>query len=122
MWRLSFFDVSADDPQRAMNFYSKVFGWKFKKWSGPFDYWLVMTGDKNDPGIDGGIAKRENPSARIMNFINVPSVDDVANTIIKNGGKILQQKQTIPGVGYIVIFQDTESNMFGIIQEDLEAK
>lgn len=122
MWRVKFFDVSADDPQRAMDFYSKVFGWKFKKWNGPFDYWLVMTGDENEPGIDGGIAKREDPNATIMNFIDVPKVDDAANSVTEHGGKVIQEKQTIPGVGYMMIIQDTEGNMFGLMQEDLEAK
>ena len=121
MWRVNHFDVSADDPERAMKFYKEVFGWKFEKWNGPFDYWLVMTGNPDDPGIDGGIAKREDPNTRIMNFIDVPSVDECVKKITSYGGKILQEKKTIPGVGYIVIFQDTERNMFGIMQTDLNA-
>lgn len=104
-----------------MKFYGDVFGWKFEKWSGPFDYWLIMTGDRNEPGIDGGIAKREDPNAHIMNFIDVPSVDECAKKITSNGGKIVQPKQTIPGVGYVLIFEDTEGNMFGILQTDLAA-
>ncbi len=122
MWRVNHFDMSADDPERAMNFYREVFGWRFEKWNGPFDYWLVMTGNPAEPGIDGGIAKRENPNARVMNFIEVPSVGKCIEKITSNGGKILQEKQAIPGVGYIVIFQDTEKNMFGILQADLNAK
>lgn len=122
MWRVNYFDVSADDPERAMNFYREVFGWKFEKWKGSFDYWLIMTGNPDEPGIDGGIAKREDPNARIMNFIDVPSVDECVKKIISHGGKILQEKQTIPAVGYIVIFQDIERNMFGILQTDLNTK
>jgi predicted enzyme related to lactoylglutathione lyase len=122
MWRVKHFDVSADDPHRAMNFYSDVFGWKFKKWDGPFDYWLIMTGDEKDPGIDGGIAKREDPSAKIMNFIDVPSVDEVSKSVTLHGGKIIQEKQAIPGIGYFVIIVDTEDNMYGLMQEDLSAK
>lgn len=122
MWRVNYFDVSADEPQRAMKFYGDVFGWKFEKWNGPFDYWLVMTGDRTEPGIDGGIAKREDQSAHIMNFIDVPSVDEYAKKITLNGGKIVQPRQTIPGVGYMLIFQDTENNAFGIMQTDLNAK
>lgn len=122
MWRVNHFDVSADDPERAMRFYGEVFGWKFEKWECPFDYWLVMTGDPAEPGIDGGIAKRQNPDAHIMNFIDVPSVEESVEKIISRGGRILQEKQTIPGVGYTAIFQDTERNMFGIIQMDLNAR
>lgn len=122
MWRVNHFDVSADDPKRAMKFYSEVFGWKFEKWNGPFDYWQIMTGNPKEPGIDGGIARREDPNAHIMNFIDVPSVDECSKSITDNDGKIIQSKQTIPGVGCILIFQDTEGNVFGILETDIKAK
>ena len=121
MWRVNHFDVSADDPHRAMDFYTNVFGWQFQKWDGPFDYWLIMTGDQDDPGINGGIAKREDPSARIMNFIDVPSVDDMSDRVIRYGGQMIQDKQTIPGIGYFIIIQDTENNMYGLMEEDPNA-
>jgi predicted enzyme related to lactoylglutathione lyase len=121
MPRVNYFDMNVDDPDRAMKFYSGVFGWKFEKWKGPFDYWLAMTGDKNEPGVNGGLAKREDPAAHIVNFIDVPSIDDYTEKITANGGKILQPKQAIPGVGYVAIFQDTENNLFGIMQVDLSA-
>jgi len=42
--RISHFDIPVDDPERAQNFYSKVFDWKFEKWDGPMDYWMAKTG------------------------------------------------------------------------------
>ncbi len=118
MWRVNYFDVSADDPQRVMDFYSNVFGWKFRKWDGPFDYWLISTGGDSEPGINGGIALRSDPTARITNFIDVPSVDEACEKVQQFGGKIVQEKQSIPRIGYIVIIQDTEGNMYGLMQED----
>lgn len=35
MPRVVFFDVAADDPERAIGFYRDVFGWKIEKWPGP---------------------------------------------------------------------------------------
>ena len=35
MSRVIHFDIEADDPQRAAEFYTKVFGWKISKWEGP---------------------------------------------------------------------------------------
>lgn len=121
MWRMNHFDMSADHPERAMKFYSEVFGWKFEKWEGPFDYWLIMTGNTDEPGIDGGLARREDQNARVVNFIDVPSVDECSEKITANGGRIIQPRQTIPGVGYILIFQDTEGNVFGIMETDSKA-
>jgi predicted enzyme related to lactoylglutathione lyase len=34
MPRISYLDFSADDPERAVNFYNKVFGWQINKWDG----------------------------------------------------------------------------------------
>ena len=122
MPRVVHFDVSADDVERAIRFYEDVFGWKIEKWSGPFDYWLVKTGESSEPGIDGGLAKRENPSDSITNIIDVPSVDEFSTKIAANGGKIVQPKMAIPGVGYLVTFKDTEGNMFSIMENDESAQ
>ena len=59
MSRVVHFEIPADDPERAINFYEKVFGWRFEKWEGPIEYWLVKTGPEDQPGIDGGLTRRE---------------------------------------------------------------
>ena len=49
----------SDDPERAAAFYRSVFGREIMKWDGPFDYWLVRTGSREEMGIDGGILRRQ---------------------------------------------------------------
>lgn len=34
MNRVVHFEISADDPTRAVNFYTNAFGWEIKKWEG----------------------------------------------------------------------------------------
>ena len=75
MPRVMHFDFSADNPERAIEFYKGVFGWEFSKWNGPADYWLVTTGPEHQPGIDGGMSRRTEQSVA-ANTIDVPSVDD----------------------------------------------
>jgi len=36
--RVIHFGISAENPERASEFYRKVFGWKFEKWQGPVEY------------------------------------------------------------------------------------
>ena len=86
------------------------------------DYWLVMTGPTDQPGIDGAIMRREQPAATTVNIVDVPSVDDFAAKVTANGGKLLTPKTTIPGVGYLYYCQDTEGNTFGIMQSDESAQ
>ena len=58
MPRVIHFEIHADNPDRALNFYQTVLGWQFQKWDGPMEYWMVRTGPKEQPGIDGGLLRR----------------------------------------------------------------
>lgn len=122
MPRVIHFDISADDPERALRFYRDVFGWKAEKWKGPFDYWLIKTGEPSQPGINGGLAKRERAGDSIANFVDVASVAEASAKIVASGGKIIQPERCIPGVGYLAVCQDTEGNLFGIMQRDETAR
>jgi uncharacterized protein len=122
MPRISYLDFSADDPERAVSFYSKVFGWQVNKWDGPLEYWEIKTGEPNEHGIDGGLAKRERIGEWTTPFINVSSVDEYIKKIESSGGKIIQPKTSIPSIGYTLLFKDTESNTIGLFEENKEAK
>ena len=81
MLKISQFEIEADDPERASKFYRDVFGWEISKWDGPIDYWLISQGPKDDPGIKGGIYKREIPLtgegiSSFISIIEVPSIDE----------------------------------------------
>jgi predicted enzyme related to lactoylglutathione lyase len=120
MLRVIHFEINADQPERAVKFYSDVFGWKIEKWEGPMDYWLVYTGE--GPGIDGGLMKRMSPSSTTINTVGVPSVDEYLAKIERSGGKAVMPKTAIPGIGWFAYCQDTEGNVFGIMQEDSSAR
>jgi predicted enzyme related to lactoylglutathione lyase len=122
MPRVVHFEIPAEDPARAVEFYTKVFGWKITKWDGPMEYWLVMTSEEGEPGIDGGIMKREDPNQTAANTIGVPSVDEYVSRIEANGGKVVMPKTAVPGVGYLAYCVDTEGITFGIMEEDRSAK
>ena len=91
MSRVTHFEIPADDPERAIRFYSDVFGWKFQKWDGPMEYWLVETGT-GKAGIDGGMMRRQNPDASVVNTIEVDSLDAAIRAVEQKGGKIVIPK------------------------------
>jgi predicted enzyme related to lactoylglutathione lyase len=41
-YRVVHFEIHADQPDRAIAFYSGLFGWGFDKWNGPMPYWLML--------------------------------------------------------------------------------
>ena len=79
---------------------------------------MVTTGDKKEPGINGGLSKKGETMMPIMNTISPSSLDKFSNLIQNKGGKILMPKTAIPGVGWFSTCQDTEGNIFGIIEEN----
>ena len=123
MPRIIHFEIATDNPDRAVKFYKKVFGWKIQKWSRPAAYWLVTTGPNEEPGINGAIMeKMEQAPAAIINTANVPSVDKYVQKIIDAGGKVLTPKRAVPSIGYMAYCVDTEGIVFGIMQADTSAK
>ena len=129
MPRVVHFEIHAQEPERAARFYSQVFGWEISKWAGPVDYWLIKTGAAPEPGIDGGLLRRQGPhpvdgqavSAYVCT-VQVPSADDYTGRITGAGGVLVVPKMAIPGVGWLVYAKDPEGNIFGIMQADPNAR
>ena len=114
------FAVYADDLDRAMTFYSTVFGWTFQPW-GPPDFYLISTGESEGVGlVEGALSKRHGPVAEGLNAyrctISVADVESMMKTIEDNGGKLRSPLADIPGIGKVVEFEDTESNVVCAMQ------
>ena len=126
MPRVVHFEIHAGDCERAVKFYKAVFGWEFQKWEGPMEYWMVMTGPNDQPGINGGLLPRrgEIDGQAVIAYVctvDVTSVDESATTVKSNGGQVVVPKMPIPGVGWLVYCKDTEGNIFGMMQSDEKA-
>ena len=121
MSRVVHFEIPADDPKRAIKFYEKVFDWQFEKWDGPVEYWLIMTGEEDKPGIDGGLARREDPTTNVENTIDVKDLDASLAIVKNHGGEVIRPKMAVPGVGWMAYIKDTEGNIFGLMQSDEKA-
>ncbi len=113
------FEISAENPEELIEFYSKTFGWKFEKWEGPMEYWMISTGE--GPGIDGGLSKR-GPETQDFNTLGVEDLDAETEKVVAGGATMIMPKMAIPGIGWFAAFQDAEGNKFGMMQSDMEAK
>ncbi len=115
------FEIPADNPDRAKTFYSTLFGWKINRFPGGGDYWHIDTGGADDTP-DGALKGRGHPGEPIVNYINVDSVAEFSQKIEKLGGKICMSKTAVPQMGYFAVCQDTEGNAFGLWESDANAK
>ncbi len=119
MPRVIHFEIAIDKPDRAVKFYTEVFGWKVDKW-GPVDYWLVQTGE--GPGIDGALKPRESPGEGTTNTIEVTDLEEAMAKVASEGGEVLSEIMTVPGVGRFARCRDPEGNVFGIMEMDGSAR
>ena len=121
MAKVIHFEIPADEPERAVAFYSQVFDWKIMELGGPVDYWLAEAGPDSEDGINGAILKRgswQGGGSSVVNTISVPSVDEFIERITSAGGQVLMPKTAVPGIGYMTYANDTEGNTFGIMELD----
>lgn len=128
--RVVHFEIHADEPARAIKFYTEVFGWEISQWAG-MDYWMVMTApkDSKEPGINGGLLPRKGDGpadmAAVNSFVCTVQVDDIEAIIAKilaAGGTVAVPKFAFTGMAWQAYYKDTEGNIFGVHQTDPNAK
>jgi hypothetical protein len=122
------FEIHAENVERAIAFYRELLGWEFSQW-GKEPYWLVKTGEKGTPGIDGGLMPRRGPGPADMQAVNafvctvdVANLDAMVKRVTELRGSIALPKMPIPTVGWLAYAKDTEGNLFGMMQMDANAK
>jgi predicted enzyme related to lactoylglutathione lyase len=125
------FEIPADQPERAVEFYRKLFGWDIKKYeggaAGGMEYWMVGTvptdaeGRPARPGVNGGLMRRMYPNQPPVNYVNVESVDQSVSQAERLGAKVLMGKTPVPGMGWFAQLTDTEGNVFAVWETDMSS-
>lgn len=119
MSRVVHFEITADDPARAADFYRTAFGWELTTWGGPDEYWLASTGD--GPGIDGAICARMHGQAVVTTIAVDRPLEEVLAQVRTSGGEVLGEIGLIPGVGRHCYARDTEGNVIGLLEPAVPA-
>ena len=111
---ICWFEVPADDLNRAKKFYGSLFGWQFATIPAAItDYWHIDTAGK-DASPDGGLMPRMHPEQSITVYVSVPSVDKAMAKVEKLGGTVCKSKTAVPHMGYFAVCEDTEHNTFAL--------
>lgn len=117
---LVWFEIPADNLERAKKFYHGLFGWNISPFPQMQDYLHIDTGGE-DASPDGGMMPRKHPEHTITNYILVESVDRSAAKVQELGGSICMPKTAVAEMGYFVICRDTENNTFALWEKDEKA-
>lgn len=123
----TYFDFTVKDLDKAKTFFENVLNWRFEKFPMPYDYYRIQAGASGGPGIDGGIgAIADAPTAEgrplTQVTIPVPSVDDCIAKVEEAGGRIIEPKIAIPGIGWFAACAEPGGLLFGVMEADPEAK
>ena len=122
MSSIVWFEIPADDIERAKSFYGELFGWKIERLPGLTENWHIDTGGSDDTP-DGGLLKRQNAQHQgITNYVGVKSIDESAAKVAQLGGKICTPKTAVPQMGYFAVCQDPENNTFALWERNDGAK
>lgn len=131
MGRLIHFEIHVDNMDRAKKFYGEVFGWSFEDWSdfAGMPYFGAVTGGEDEPGINGALMQRQGPPPEANQpltgyacTMGVEDYDVTETKILHNGGVVALPKYALPGMAWQGYYKDTEGNIFGIHQPDVNAK
>lgn len=124
------FEIGVEDPERAMKFYTEVFGWAFQPLSEEYGGYILVypggqvTSGNPEVGINGGMMKRQGPAPssdlrEANSFVCTVATDDVDGIVSKteaSGGSVDMAPDDIPGVGRLAYIRDTEGNMVGVLK------
>ena len=118
--RVVHFEIPCDNPEKTMDFFKGVFGWSFQQF-GTEDYWSVVTGDPNAPGINGGLMKKRDPNQPVANSIEGENLDQYMVKVEQAGGQIVVPKMAVPTMGWLAYFKDPDGNIHGMFENDSTA-
>ena len=121
MARVVHFEIPIKNPAKTISFYEQALGWKTNKWDGPMEYYLVSTGEQEQPGIDGGFYVPGDGIEGIVNTVDVSDLDATLAKVLAAGGTVASPKNAIPGMGWIAYAKDPDGNLFGMMQMDESA-
>ncbi len=109
---INYIELSAQDPAASDKFYAQVFDWKIEAAPG-MDYRMFTA----EGGPSGGFVKPDGKMYKpgdVIVYIDTDDIDSTLKKIQAAGGKVLQPKTDIPGVGWFAFFADPGGNRIGL--------
>lgn len=116
MSRVVHFEFATPDPEKEVDFFTTLLGWKVDRW-GEEPYWLVDTGE--GAGINGAIMPMNSPEQpRVVNTIEVDDLDGLLVRATTAGASVAMDVQVMPGVGRVAYLLSPTGIMFGVLEPE----
>jgi predicted enzyme related to lactoylglutathione lyase len=116
---MCFNQLNTDDPSRAQDFYSALFGWRVEESGTPEqEYWGLYNGERSNGGMMPLPADAGAPSHWLVYFATT-DLDGDADRITELGGAMLVTPTPIPA-GRIAVARDPQGAVFALFEGRLD--
>jgi uncharacterized protein len=107
-------ELSSKDREADTKFYHELFGWEIQQLP-EMNYATFATG-KEEVGGGFNPINADTPPGTVTVYINTDDLNESLRKIQELGGKIVQPRMEIPGVGDFAIFSDLSGNKVALLQ------
>lgn len=114
-----YFEIPVTDLDRAIRFYTAVFGFSFEKTIIDHNEMALFPLSEQLPGISGGLAKGDiyKPSVNgVVLYFHTGNITETIGKAVANGGQELYPKTSNGELGYVAEFRDSEGNRIALHQ------
>jgi predicted enzyme related to lactoylglutathione lyase len=115
--QINWFEIPVSDMDRAISFYSNVFGYEMSREESPNTEMALFQGNAEEYGATGCLVKYDQVEPYGQGTVVYFSVEDLTQGLkrVRNsGGKVVLPKTDIGEHGYYAHFIDTEGNRIAL--------
>jgi uncharacterized protein len=116
---VTYFEIPVNDLERAIKFYSVVFGCDFECLEIDGNDMAYFPAFADAPGITGALAKGESyvPSRQGSRlYFSSADIDESLRRVELAGGQTVYAKTSIGELGWVAEFEDSEGNCIALSQ------
>ncbi len=117
---VGYFEIPVVDLERAISFYTNVFGYEFFKETLDNLEMAFFPFDSNKEGITGALVQGQvyKPSlSGIFIYFNTDDIDSIMKKVICQGGEELYPKTSVGQYGFVAEFKDSEGNRIALTEK-----
>ena len=115
----TYFEIPVSDLERAIKFYSSVFGCEFTRDNVHGNEMALFSFNGNAAGITGALAKGETykPSTSgSLIYLSSENIEKTLEKVTSLGGKILFPRTAAGVYGFVAEFKDLEGNRIALFE------
>jgi hypothetical protein len=117
--RVYYFEIPVTDLERAITFYSVVFGCEFDRVDIDGNKMANFPSLEGESGASGALAKGDSyiPGTQgVRVYFDTDSIDETLANAVTAGGKVLYPKTSVGELGWVAEFEDSEGNCIALSQ------